>query len=173
MTHLGHLAGPVTTLAAALTLGLLAAPETVRAQDRSATTLESAPLPTVQPMPAEAQQSAQPSNPEIIWRLVNPFRLFVDPASTDLHIETYEKLDEQQRANAVFEAERFLSGRFAKGWGEATFRQICWDPDTNQYKCKTTPDYLAPKSHRVIVELRGMPQRVSDAADAASSNTQR
>jgi lysophospholipase L1-like esterase len=98
---------------------------------------------------------SQQATPQIRWRLVNPFRLFVEPASTDLHMETYEALDERKRTRAVFEAERILSGRFAKGWAESVFRNICWDAQKHQYACKTEPDYLAPRSHRVIVELTG------------------
>lgn len=160
----------VTGAALTLLAGLAGAPAPGRAQDR----LEplSTPAPTQQPAQTEMQPLDLPANPQISWRLENPFRLFADPASTDVHIETYENLTAEQRASPVFEAERVLSGRFAKGWAESTFRQVCWDPDTNQYKCKTTPDYLAPKSHRVIVELNGLPRQTSDA-DAVSSNTRR
>jgi lysophospholipase L1-like esterase len=126
--------------------------------------------PAAVPPPLAAQVPLEPVVPQIQWRLENPFRLFLEPASTDLHIETYEALDERQRTRAVFEAERVLSGRFAKGWAEGTYRQICWDPDRNQYTCRTTPDYLNPRSHRVIVELIGGPGRAtSDAGNSAAA----
>jgi hypothetical protein len=151
-------------------LAIWVSPAAVRAQVQAQPATEAAG--TLQP-PAMAQQPDMPATPEISWRLENPFRLFVDPASTDLHMETFEALDEQKRTRAVFEAERVLSGRFAKGWGEATFRNICWDPDKNQYACKTTPDYLAPKSHRVIVELTGLRRNTNTADDGTAVGARR
>ena len=115
----------------------------------------------ITPLPGTAPPaSVDISSARIQWRLENPFRLFVEPAATDVHMETYEALDERQRTRAVFEAEKILSGRFAKGWGESVFKHICWDAARNQYSCKTTPDYLNPKSHRVIVELVDAPARI-------------
>ena len=147
-----------TFAAAALVLvAIMTAAGGARAQD-SQSGPSSPPLILSPTAPGNALPEAGASNPpEIKWRLENPFRLFVEPAITDLHIETYEGLDATQRIRPVFEAERALSGRFAKGWGEATFRKICWDAEKNQYVCKTVPDYLSPKSHRVIIELSGGP----------------
>ena len=129
--------------------------------------------PAVAIVPLPPIDTSFDTRPQIRWRLENPFRLFVEPASTDLHLETYESLDAPQRTRAVFESERLLSNRFAKGWGESVFRQLCWNADTNQYACKTTPDYLHPKSHRVIVELAGFRPAAGATGESGHQTAQR
>jgi hypothetical protein len=99
--------------------------------------------------PARAQ-------PEIAWRLENPFRFFADPASTELHRQAFEELSEAERRSPVTSLERALSARFPKGWAESIFRETCWDSARNQYVCAANPDYLAPKSHRVLAEVKGL-----------------
>ena len=166
------------TVALAVALLVSVCTHGARAQDGGTPAAAASSSPPARPEPAGAPAPGQlppfvmqaPADlvaPQIQWRLENPFRLFLEPASTDLHIETYEALDESQRTRAVFESERLLSGRFPKGWAESTYRQLCWNPDSNQYICKATPDYLAPKSHRVIVELAGGPGK--GAGDAGNS----
>jgi len=116
-----------------------------------------APLPQIDngwsggpPPDAPAQPPAQ-----IVWRVENPFRLFLDPADTDMHRLVYAGLSPQERAQPVISAERRLAERFPYGWAEAVWRKTCWRESDHRYTCKTEPDYINPASHRVIVELRG------------------
>ena len=92
--------------------------------------------------------------PTIEWRLENPFRLFLDSTTTELHQQAYEELDATQRAHPILEIEHKLAGRFARGWAESAFHKVCWDADRNQYGCRQIQDYFSPRSHRVLVSLK-------------------
>ncbi|KAB2850748.1 MAG: hypothetical protein F9K44_03920 [Hyphomicrobiaceae bacterium] len=95
---------------------------------------------------------------EISWRVENPFRLFLDPADTHLHANTWRALTEVEREQPIQSAERVLASLFPRGWAEAVFRKTCWDEERNQYGCKNNRNYFNPTSHRVIVTLEAAPE---------------
>ncbi len=96
--------------------------------------------------------------PLLKWRVENPFRLFTDPADTEMHRATYRALTAAERAAPVLAAERHLQTRpgHEDGWAAPMYRKICWDWKTNRYSCPAYEDYINPKSHRVIAELAGL-----------------
>lgn len=101
--------------------------------------------------------------PLLKWRVENPFRLFTDPADTEMHRATYRALSSAERATPVLSAERQLQTRpgHEDGWAATMYRKTCWDWRSNRYSCPTYEDYINPKSHRVIAELAGL----DEAAD--------
>ncbi|MBU1210621.1 MAG: hypothetical protein KJ587_05015 [Alphaproteobacteria bacterium] len=103
---------------------------------------------------------APPREPvEIVWRVENPFRLFADSADSEMHRATWlDLLPEQRAANPVLSAERALAARHREGWAEAVSEKICWDPEHNIYSCeKDKSDYISPREHIVVAELKGVP----------------
>ncbi len=92
----------------------------------------------------------------LVWRLENPFRLFVDPAHTEIHRRAYESLSEVERRQPVLSIERRLSAAYPRGWAEGIYGHTCWDPVANRYKgCNgRRDDYIVPRSHRVLLRLR-------------------
>ncbi|KUO62247.1 MAG: hypothetical protein APF80_14630 [Alphaproteobacteria bacterium BRH_c36] len=103
---------------------------------------------------------APPPEPvEIVWRVENPFRLFADSADSEMHRATWLDLPPEQRsANPVLSAERALAARHPGGWAEAVSQKICWDPEHNIYSCeKDKWDYISPREHIVLAELKGVP----------------
>lgn len=101
--------------------------------------------------------------PLLKWRVENPFRLFTDPADTEMHRATYRALSAAERATPVLSAERQLQTRpgHEDGWAATMYRKTCWDWKRNRYSCPEYEDYINPKSHRVIAELAGL----DEAAD--------
>jgi len=106
-------------------------------------------LATLGAMPARAE-------PEIVWRVENPFRLFADPADTEVHRATYLSLTPAEQRTPVLAAEHALSQRHDEGWAASMYRQTCWNATRNRYVCKDGPGYIKPDSHVVIAELAGV-----------------
>ena len=99
------------------------------------------------------------SEPRIDWRLENPFRFFTDPKLTEAHRATYEALADEDKAQPVLGAERALAERHGgEGWAASMLEQTCWDPANNRHRCRTDPDYLNPKLHRIVATLKGVPE---------------
>ena len=94
--------------------------------------------------------------PNIVWRVENSFRFFKNPGDTALHRATYEALDEEERKTPVLSAERALARRHDDGWAVAIARNTCWDRKRNIHRCTTVADYINPKAHNVIVQLRNI-----------------
>ncbi len=119
--------------------------------------------PPVAPPPVQMIETApQPppptAAPEIDWRLENSFRFFTDPKLTETHRATFESLTEDERREPILSAERALSERHGRdGWAAAMLDQTCWDPNRNRHTCAATPDYLHPRQHRIIAQIKGVP----------------
>jgi hypothetical protein len=96
------------------------------------------------------------AQPQIVWQVENPFRLFLDPADTEVHRATWASLTPEQRKAPVLWAERVLSDRHPEGWSALMFDKTCWDGQRNRYACREVPDYINPKSHVVRVGLHGL-----------------
>jgi hypothetical protein len=95
--------------------------------------------------------------PEIQWRVVNPFRLFLDPRDTEVHRATFEALTEEERRAPILSAERALSERHPEGWAATMFRNTCWNVARNLHVCPEISDYAHPVSHKVRAELSELP----------------
>jgi len=97
------------------------------------------------------------AEPQITWRVENPFRFFTDPAKTEMHRATFNALTEDERRHPVLSAERALAERHnGEGWAAGVLDATCWDPLRNRYACRQVGDYMNPKSHRVILEVKGV-----------------
>jgi hypothetical protein len=97
------------------------------------------------------------AEPEIVWRVANPFRFFLDPADTAVHRSTYLSLtDEEREKRPVRAAERKLEESHGDGWSATMVAKTCWDRDNNRYSCGERGDYLAPKSHTILAEMVGL-----------------
>jgi hypothetical protein len=95
--------------------------------------------------------------PEIVWRVQNPFRFFLDPADTEVHRATWKSLTPEQAVNPVQSAEILLSERHSdSGWAATMYDKTCWDPKRNRYGCRQRKDYLNPKSHTVRASLKSL-----------------
>lgn len=104
------------------------------------------------------------AEPRIDWRVENPFRFFTDPTHTEMHRATFASLSDEERRFPVTSAERALSERHGgEGWAGSVLDHTCWDSARNRHNCRSTPDYMSPKSHRVLAALR-------DAEDVANSD---
>jgi hypothetical protein len=103
-----------------------------------------------------AASSAARAEPEIEWRVENPFRFFLDGADTEVHRATWASLTPEQAVNPILSAEDLLSERHPDGWSATMFHKTCWDPRRNRYGCPQRKDYLNPKSHAVLVSLKGL-----------------
>lgn len=97
------------------------------------------------------------AEPEIKWRVSNPFRLFRDPAQSEVHRATYEALTEDERKFPVLSAERALSERHPDGWAATMWKDACWDATRNRYACPSLADYVNPKSHKVRASVVDVP----------------
>lgn len=93
-------------------------------------------------------------DPEIVWRVDNPFRFFIDPADTQVHRATYEALTPEQRATPVLSAERELAARHEDGWAASMYRKTCWKWNTSRFACAEPGDYINPKAHVIVVEAK-------------------
>ena len=96
------------------------------------------------------------AEPQIVWRVENPFRFFLDPADTQVHRATWLSMSESERSHPVQSAERALSERHPDGWSAFTFAKTCWDGTRNRYACRERADYINPKSHTVLARLEGL-----------------
>jgi lysophospholipase L1-like esterase len=102
-----------------------------------------------------AASGAARAEPEIVWKLENPFRFFLDPADTEVHRATWESLAPEQREHPILAAETLLAERHPDGgWSATMYDKTCWDPRHNRYACRERPDYFNPRSHRVVASLR-------------------
>jgi len=91
---------------------------------------------------------------EILWRLDNPFRLFTEAGSTQVHREVFEQLTEAEKLEPILSAERRLMQKFPFGWARESFSTTCWDRDNAVYgPCGNDDGYVNPKSHRVLVQV--------------------
>mgnify|MGYP001231038279 CR=1 FL=1 len=98
------------------------------------------------------------AEPHIAWQLENPFRFFTDPKLTEAHRATYAALTDEERLQPVLSAERALAERHGgEGWAATMLEHTCWDPVQNRHKCRSDPDYLNPRAHRILASLRGVP----------------
>ncbi len=97
------------------------------------------------------------ATPEIGWRVVNPFRLFLDSKDTDVHRATYEALTEDERRSPILASERALSERHPEGWAGTMFRNTCWNVAKNLHVCPELTDYAHPKSHKILADLQDLP----------------
>jgi hypothetical protein len=100
--------------------------------------------------------TAAVAEPQISWRVENPFRLFLDPADTNLFRATWLSLSEAERASPVSAAERLLGARHVDGWAAGTVAKTCWDRERNRYACQERGDYINPKGHVVLAEVQGL-----------------
>lgn len=99
---------------------------------------------------------AMAQQPEIVWRVNNPFRFFLDPADTEMHRATFASLKPNELQSPVLAIERALEERHPDGWAASVFTKTCWDPVRNRYACQAYEDYVNPKFHKVLVELKGI-----------------
>ena len=106
---------------------------------------------------------AQPAaaEPEIKWRVANPFRLFADPSNSDVHRATYEALTEDERKTPILSAERALAERHPDGWAASMWQDACWNAGKNRYECPGLADYANPKSHKIRAEMLDIPDAAS------------
>lgn len=98
---------------------------------------------------------------QISWRLENGFRFFTDPADTEMHRATYRALGPEQLATPVLSTERELQRNNEDGWAARVYRKTCWTASQNRFVCGAYDDYMNPKSHKVVAELKG----IDEAAD--------
>jgi hypothetical protein len=102
------------------------------------------------------------AEPEIAWRVENPFRFFLDPADTEVHRATWKSLTPEQAVNPIQSAEVLLSERHPEaGWAATMYDKTCWDYRRNRYACGQRKDYLNPKSHTVQASLKNVDDAVS------------
>jgi hypothetical protein len=88
----------------------------------------------------------------IEWRLENPFRLFKNPEDTEMHRQAFLGLAGEEKRLPVLGVERRLEERFAgRGWAEEVFNHTCYNQEGDRYDA--CPDYIMPKSHRVVASL--------------------
>jgi lysophospholipase L1-like esterase len=98
------------------------------------------------------------AEPQIVWRVENPFRFFLDPADTAVHRATWESLSPEQRATPVLSAERLLQARHPEaGWSATMYDKTCWDAKRTRYECPDLADYLSPRAHTVRATLKDLP----------------
>ena len=106
---------------------------------------------------ATSMSAAALAEPEIVWRVDNPFRFFLDPADTEVHRATWKSLTPEQAVNPIQSAEILLQERHPDGgWAATMYEKTCWDPKRNSNTCRQQKDYLNPKSHMVRASLKGL-----------------
>lgn len=94
--------------------------------------------------------------PEIRWRVINPFRLFLEPADTEMHAEVFRRPRQVEQRQPIAHAERQLSEQYPWGWAERIYERLCWDDQRQSYVCAEYPNYGHPQAHRTHLELRGL-----------------
>jgi hypothetical protein len=100
--------------------------------------------------------TAARAEPRVVWQVENPFRLFLDPADSQVHRATWASLSETDRLGPVLAAERLLGERHPDGWSATMFAKTCWNPERNRYDCRERNDYINPKSHTIIAQMEGL-----------------
>ena len=103
---------------------------------------------------ADARAAAEP---EIKWRVVNPFRLFTDPSNSEVHRATYEALTDDERQTPILSSERALAERHPEGWAASMWQDACWDAAKNRYSCPGFADFVNPKTHKIRAEILEIP----------------
>lgn len=107
--------------------------------------------------------SVQPQEPQIVWRVENPFRFFTDPAHTEVHRATFAALSEAERKAPVLAAERALAERHdGEGWAATMLDDTCWEPTLNRHVCQGRATYINPTEHRVVLEAKGIAEAEID-----------
>ena len=96
------------------------------------------------------------AEPAIAWRVDNPFRLFVDPADTEVHRATFNALSDEEKQAPVLSAEHALATRHPEGWAATMFRKMCWNDAKNRYICPDGTSYMNPTVHAVTLSLGGL-----------------
>ncbi len=137
---------------------------------------EAAPAPALEPgeigriieaTPHEAVEqpvARDPSRgPQIAWKVANPFRLFTDPADTEMHRATFAALTAEELRTPVLSAERALAARHPDGWADKVFAKTCWNDELNRHKCSAYEDYVNPQAHQVRVSVSGIADPASIA----------
>ncbi len=104
--------------------------------------------------PPELNETS-PNHP-IRWELRNPFRLFKDPALTELHSILRKGLSEEERQTPILSIERRLAAEKPHGWAEMFFDKTCWSRNLGSYhNCDgEQQSYLHPKSHEIWAEYQ-------------------
>ena len=108
-------------------------------------------------MAAVTMANGAVAEPEIKWRVTNPFRLFTDPTLSDVHRATYDSLSEDERRTPILSAERALAERHPDGWAATMWQDACWDVSKNRYTCPALTDYANPKSHKIRASISDVP----------------
>jgi hypothetical protein len=103
--------------------------------------------------------ASQPADiyPHIEWRVENPFRFFIDPTDTEAHRTIFLSLSDEEHDSPVLSAERKLGSRYQDGWASIVLGRTCWHADKSRHICPDGGDYINPKSHRIVAELKGIP----------------
>jgi len=96
------------------------------------------------------------AQPQIAWRVENPFRFFDDPADTEMHRATFADLTDEERRQPILAAERALARRHTDGWASTVVGKTCWDAKRNRHVCPDGGAYVNPASHAVVAEMRGI-----------------
>ena len=99
---------------------------------------------------------ANAAEPEIQWRVENPFRFFAEPADTELHRATLLALSEDERRQPILNAERALGERLPEGWAATVWSRTCWLVTQHRHLCPDGSDYMNPKAHAILAEVRGI-----------------
>lgn len=97
-------------------------------------------------------------HPHIEWRVENPFRFFLDPADTEMHRAAFLSLSDEEHETPVMSAERALAERHRDGWASIVLGRTCWNAVKNRHTCPDGTEYINPKAHAVILELKGIPE---------------
>ncbi len=96
------------------------------------------------------------AEPQIAWKVENPFRFFDDPADTEMHRATYADLTDEERRTPILSSERALARRHTDGWASTVVGKTCWDAKRNRHACPDGSVYVNPTSHIVVAEMRGI-----------------
>ena len=94
--------------------------------------------------------------PRLHWELENPFRFFTDPADTEVHRATFRALSADERRSPVVAAERALGAREPEGWAASMLAKTCWTAAKNKFLCADNPNYVNPRAHAVVAELKDL-----------------
>ena len=102
--------------------------------------------------------AATPAGPvRVEWRVLNPYRFFNDAADTEVHRAQWAAMTPEERKTPVLGAERALAQRFPDGWAANLAGRPCWDAAHNRFVCPDATPYLTPENHRIIAEIKDVP----------------
>jgi lysophospholipase L1-like esterase len=131
-------------------------------------------------LPAQAQ-TLTPSNVQIVWKVVNRFRLFKDPnlftqhenawRQYGSHLNTRSGSSEDNQMSyynsSVLGIEHVLNDRRIpftdilrtkfdwRGWAAKAFDGTCWDGEARRHTaCGDEESYVNPKSHEIELQLK-------------------